>query len=71
MIEHKVVDVRATGVMPGAVAEEIETVLTDCAKDGWALQMIQPVIYNSATTGYFLLVLRREVADRSGTSASG
>jgi hypothetical protein len=59
MYQHKVVDVRATGVMPGSVAEEIERVLDETAGDGWQLQMIQPVIYNSATTGYLLLILRR------------
>ena len=63
MIEHKVVDIRATGVMPPAVAEEIEATLTECSKDGWTLQMIQPVVYNSTTTGYFLLIFRREVPD--------
>lgn len=66
MIEHKVVDLRATGVMPGAVAEEMAQVLNECASEGWALQMIQPVIYNSATTGYFLLVFQREVPDSAG-----
>lgn len=60
MVEHKVIDVRATGVMPGAVAQEVEKQLTAAAADGWELQLIQPVIYNSATTGYLLLILRRE-----------
>ena len=62
MIEHKVVDVRATGVMPAAVAESIEKAMNDCAKDGWELQLIQPMIYNSASTGYYLLIFRREAA---------
>lgn len=60
MLEHKVIDVRATGVMPGTVAEDVERRLTEAAAEGWELQLIQPVIYNSATTGYLLLILRRE-----------
>lgn len=59
MIEHKVVDIRATGVMPGAVAERMEHALNGAGKDGWSLRTIQPVIYNSATTGYFLLIFER------------
>jgi hypothetical protein len=59
MIEYKVTEIRATGVMPGVVAEEMEKALTAAAVDGWELHVIQPVIYNSATTGYFLLILRR------------
>lgn len=60
MVEHKVIDIRATGVMPSVVGEEIERRLAEAAADGWELQLIQPVIYNSATTGYLLLILRRE-----------
>lgn len=60
MLEHKVVGVRATGVMPDTVAEHVERQLTAAASQGWELQMIQPVIYNSATTGYLLLVFKRE-----------
>ncbi|MBF4769383.1 DUF4177 domain-containing protein [Nocardioides agariphilus] len=63
MVEYKVVDVRATGVMPGVVGEQVETVLNEVSADGWQLHMIQPVIYNSATTGYLLLILSRETAD--------
>ena len=59
MFEHKVVAVRATGVMPDVVAEHVEKALAEVAPDGWELHMIQPVIYNSATTGYLLLILRR------------
>ena len=64
MIEHRIVDVRATGVMPSAVAAEIESTLNEASKDGWTLDRIQPVIYNSATTGYFLLFLQRETASQ-------
>jgi len=59
MQEHKVVAVRATGVMPDAVGADIEKVLNSLAGDGWSLQMIQPVVYNSSTTGYFLLIFQR------------
>lgn len=58
-MEHKVVAIRATGVMPDAVAAEMEHVLNEAGKEGWTLRTVQPVIYNSATTGYFLLVLER------------
>jgi hypothetical protein len=61
MFEHKVVAVRATGVAPEAVADTIEQELASVAPDRWELQMIQPVIYNSSTTGYLLLILRRPV----------
>jgi hypothetical protein len=64
MIEYKVVDVRATGVMPPVVGEQIQEVLNEAGKDGWELHLIQPVIYNSATTGYLLVILRRETADQ-------
>jgi hypothetical protein len=57
--ESSVVAVRATGVMPEVVASEVEARLQETAKEGWELHMIQPVIYNSATTGYLLLILRR------------
>jgi hypothetical protein len=57
--DNSVVAVRATGVMPSVVAAEVEERLQEASRDGWELHMIQPVIYNSATTGYLLLVLRR------------
>jgi hypothetical protein len=59
MSEHRVVAVRATGVMPEAVAAEMERELQEAGREGWELELIQPVIYNSATTGYLLLILRR------------
>jgi hypothetical protein len=62
VIEHKVTEIRATGVVPGVVAEEMERALSSASQDGWVLQSIQPVIYNSATTGYFLLIFQREIA---------
>lgn len=62
MIEYKVAEIRATGVMPGVVAQEMEKALTAASIEGWELHMVQPVIYNSATTGYFLLILRRDTA---------
>ena len=64
MVEYKVVDVRATGVMPAVVGEQVQTVLNEVSADGWQLHMIQPVIYNSATTGYLLLILSRESGDQ-------
>lgn len=61
MYEHKVVDVRATGVMPDSVASAIAEHLNVASRDGWELFQIQPVIFNSSTTGYFLLILRRPI----------
>lgn len=58
-MEHKVVAVRATGVMPTVVAGEVEAELQAAGKDGWELHLIQPVIYNSSSTGYLLLILKR------------
>ncbi|MGH2641942.1 MAG: hypothetical protein ACRDGO_09615 [Actinomycetota bacterium] len=57
--EHRVVDVRATGVMPHEVADQVEQELNRAAADGWELERIQPVIYNSSTTGYLLLIFGR------------
>jgi len=62
MQEYKVVAVRATGVMPDAVGADVEKALNGLAGDGWSLRMIQPVVYNSSTTGYFLLIFERPVS---------
>ena len=48
--EHLVVDVRATGVMPGEVAAQVQVELDSASEEGWELQLIQPIIYNSSTT---------------------
>jgi hypothetical protein len=58
-VDYKVVAVRATGVMPEAVASDVEAHLQVAGKEGWELNMIQPVIYNSSSTGYFLLILEK------------
>jgi broad-specificity NMP kinase len=57
--EHQVVDVRVTGRTPEAVAENIQQILAEREDQDWDLQTVQPVIYNSSTTGYFLLFFRR------------
>jgi hypothetical protein len=61
VFEHSVVAVRATGLTPSVVAADVQEQLQAADKEGWQLEMIQPVIYNSATTGYLLLILKREV----------
>lgn len=61
--QHKVVDVRATGVMPHEVAAQVELELNQADMDGWELERIQPVIYNSSTTGYLLLIFGRVATD--------
>jgi hypothetical protein len=59
MAENEVVEVRATGRTPEAVTEEIQKILTARQVDGWDLSHVQPIIYNSSTTGYLLLFFRR------------
>jgi hypothetical protein len=48
-----------TGRTPEAVAQDIQQLLVERVGDDWDLQTVQPVIYNSSTTGYFLLFFRR------------
>ena len=57
---HHVVEVRATGVTPEAVASRTQEVLDAHDADGWRLREIQPIIYNSSTTGYLLLIFERD-----------
>jgi hypothetical protein len=63
--EHRVVDVRATGVMPGEVAAQVQLELDKASAEGWELQLIQPIIYNSSTTGYLLLIFSRDSVERA------
>lgn len=60
MSEYKVVPVRSTGIMPDVVAQTVEEQLTTLAAERWELKMIQPIIFNSQTTGYLLLIFERE-----------
>jgi hypothetical protein len=60
MPEHKVVEIRATGRTPEAVADETQKLLDTYGCDGWDLKTVQPIIYNSSTTGYLLLFFSRE-----------
>lgn len=60
MASHKVVEVRATGLNPGAVAENLEKVLNEHEAEGWKRTSIQPIVYNSSTTGYLLIIFERE-----------
>jgi hypothetical protein len=57
--EHKVVEVRATGRTPEVVADETQKILDSYGADGWDLTTVQPIIYNSSTTGYLLLFFKR------------
>lgn len=63
MIEQQVVEVRATSRTPETVTDEIQNILTVRGKDGWALFHVQPIIYNSSTTGYLLLFFQRATGD--------
>lgn len=53
-----VVALRSTGRTPEAVADDCSAILNEQASRGWALQQIQPIIYNSSTTGYLLLIFK-------------
>lgn len=55
MAEHKVVEIRATGRTPEAVTAETQSLLDKGGYEGWELTTVQPIIYNSSTTGYLLL----------------
>lgn len=57
-----VVEVRATGRTPEAVAEEVRQLLSERNASGWRLNQVQPIIYNSSTTGYLLLFFVRQQA---------
>ncbi len=59
MTEYEVVEVRATGRTPEVVADDIQQILTSRGKDRWELKHVQPIIYNSSTTGYLLLFFER------------
>lgn len=56
---HRVLMVKAVGRTPEAVAEETQRLLSEAEVDGWTLVAVQSVVYNSATTGYLLLVMER------------
>jgi hypothetical protein len=57
--EHEVIEVRVTGRAPEAVSASIREILNKRQEEGWELHTVQPVIYNSSTTGYFLLFFQR------------
>jgi hypothetical protein len=59
MAENEVIEVRVTGRTPEAVTEEVQKILSARQVDGWDLSHIQPIIYNSSTTGYLLLFFKR------------
>ena len=59
MTQNEVVEVRATGRTPEAVTAEIQTILSEHQVSGWDLRHVQPIIYNSSTTGYLLLFFAR------------
>lgn len=63
MQEHDVVEIRATGYTPEYVTERMQEVLDEHDAAGWSLESIQPIIYNSSTTGYLILVFTRSKKD--------
>ena len=54
--EFKTREVRATGRTPETVSRELELILNEEATQGWSLERIQPIIYNSSTTGYLIVI---------------
>lgn len=61
MIGQEVTEVRATGRTPEAVTAEIREILKARADANWELCHVQPIIYNSSTTGYLLLFFKQSV----------
>jgi hypothetical protein len=62
MAEYEAVEVRATGRTPEAVTGDLGEILKKRSAESWDLQQVQPIIYNSSTTGYLILFFRRETA---------
>lgn len=60
MLEYKVVDIRATGRTPETVGADLEQALNAAAAEGWTYRDTRPIIYNSSTTGYFLVLFDRQ-----------
>ncbi|WP_426243448.1 hypothetical protein [Nocardioides sp. LHG3406-4] len=60
MPEYEVQEVRATGRTPEAVTDELNVIVKERGGAGWRVLQIQPIIYNSSTTGYLLLFFERE-----------
>jgi hypothetical protein len=71
MLEYKVVDVRATGRAPEAVGADLERALNEASAQGWTYRDTRPIIYNSSTTGYFLILLDRENGEDAGAPGRG
>ena len=63
--ETHVVTINVVGRHPDAVADDVEASLNASAAEGWRLRAIQPITYNSSTTGYLLLFLERTEAGRA------
>jgi hypothetical protein len=61
--EYEAVEVRATGRTPEAVTAEIGEILKKRSTESWDLQHVQPIIYNSSTTGYLIVFFCRETLD--------
>jgi hypothetical protein len=53
------------------VRGEVQTILTTHEREGWELVQVQPIIYNSSTTGYLLLFFKRENGNSAPSAADG
>ena len=60
---YNVVAIRTTGVHPEAVAEMLEAELSSRGNGGSS--RVEPIVYNSSTTGYLLLVFVAESAEHA------
>jgi hypothetical protein len=60
--QYKVIEIRATGRTPEAVSADLEVLLNEHAAQGWVYTDTRPIIYNSSTTGYLLIILVRDAS---------
>lgn len=65
VLETRVITVNVVGRHPDAVADDVEVSLNASAAEGWRLRTIQPITYNSSTTGYLLLFIERPGAEKA------
>jgi hypothetical protein len=65
VLRTQVITIKVVGRHPDAVADDVEESLNAAAADGWRLRTLQPITYNSSTTGYLLLIVERTGAGKA------
>lgn len=58
-LEYKTREIRATGRTPEAVSADLADLLNAETTEGWVFDRLQPIIFNSSTTGYFIAIFSR------------